>query len=66
MSELEELKRRVRELPPEELGKFRAWFADFDNPLWDRQIESDAAAGKLSRLANEALEDYKAGKTRKI
>jgi len=66
MSELEELEKRIRELPPEELAKFRAWFAEFDHLMWDRQIEADAAAGKLSNLAAEARADYKAGKTRKI
>ena len=66
MSELEELEKRIRNLPPEELAKFRAWFVEFDHLMWDRQIESDAKAGKLTPLVNEALADYKAGKARKI
>ena len=66
MSELEELEKRIRDLPPEELAKFRAWFVEFDHLVWDRQIESDAKAGKLDRLMSEALADYKAGKARKI
>jgi hypothetical protein len=66
MSELEELEKRIRNLPPEELAKFRAWFVEFDHVMWDRQIESDAKSGKLDRLMNEALADYKAGKARKI
>ena len=66
MSELEELEKRIRNLAPEDLAKFRAWFIDFDHALWDRQIESDAKSGKLDRLVNEALADYKAGKAKKI
>jgi hypothetical protein len=66
MSELEDLEKRIRSLPPEELAKFRAWFVEFDHALWDTQIESDAKAGKLDHLLNEALADYKAGKARKI
>jgi len=66
MSELEELEKRIRNLSPEELAKFRAWFVEFDHVMWDRQIESDAKSGKLDRLLNEALADYKAGKARKI
>jgi hypothetical protein len=66
MSELEELVRRIRSLSPEELAKFRAWFIEFDHLLWDRQIEADAKAGKLERLASEALADYKAGRARKL
>ena len=66
MSELEELEKRIRNLPPGELAKFRAWFVEFDHLLWDKQIESDVESGKLDRLLNEARADYKAGKARKI
>lgn len=66
MSELEELEKRIRKLSPQDLARFRAWFAEFDHALWDRQIESDSKSGKLDRLANEALADYKAGKAKKI
>lgn len=66
MSELEELEKRIRKLSPQDLAKFRAWFAEFDHALWDRQIESDAKSGKLDRVASEALGDYKAGKAKKI
>ena len=66
MSELEELENRVRNLPPEDLARFRAWFVEFDHVLWDRQIQSDSKSGKLDRLVNEALADYKTGKAKKI
>jgi hypothetical protein len=66
MNELEELERRIRKLSPQDLAKFRAWFAEFDHTLWDRQIESDSRSGKLDHLVNEALADYKAGKAKKI
>lgn len=66
MSELEELERRIRSLPPEELAKFREWFYGFDHLLWDRRIEADSNAGKLDQLAAEALADYKAGKAREV
>jgi len=66
MSELEELEQRIRKLPPNELAKFRAWFIEFDHLLWDRQIEADSRAGKLDKLAAEAVADYKAGKAREV
>lgn len=66
MSELEEIEQRIRKLPPEELTKFRAWFFEFDHLLWDRQIEADSKAGKLDKLAAQALADYKAGKAREV
>ena len=58
MSELEELEKRIRNLPAAELAKFRAWFVEFDHLLWDKQIESDVKSGKLDRLLNEARADY--------
>ena len=66
MSELEEIEKRIRRLAPEDLAKFRTWFAEFDQALWDGQIKSDAKNGKLDRLVNEARADYKAGKVKKI
>ena len=37
----------------------RIWSAEGND--WDRQIEQDAAAGKLDPLAAEARADYRAG-----
>lgn len=51
MSELEEIEQRIRELPPEVLAKFRAWFVELDHLLWDRQIEADSKAGKLDKIS---------------
>ena len=50
MSELEKIEQRIRELSPEELAKFRAWFIELDHVLWDRQIEADSKEGKLDKL----------------
>jgi hypothetical protein len=64
MSELDKLAERIEKLSPEELKRFRAWFAEFDARVWDAQIEADSKAGKLDTLVGEALADYQAGKTR--
>jgi hypothetical protein len=61
-----ELKKAVTELSPEEFKAFRHWFADYDMAQWDKQIERDSAAGKLDRLMEEAMEDYRAGRTTEI
>jgi len=66
MSELEEIEQRIRKLSPAELAEFRAWFTEFDHLLWDQQIEADSKAGKLDKLAAEALADYKAGKASEV
>lgn len=66
MTNLEKLQKQVRELSPEELRKFRAWFAEFDARAWNEQIEADARAGRLDALVSEAQAEHKAGKTRKL
>jgi hypothetical protein len=66
MSELDKLAERIKQLSPEELKRFRAWFAEFDARVWDAQIEADSKAGKLDALVAEGLAEYEAGKTRKL
>ncbi|MBX9632058.1 MAG: hypothetical protein K2X67_16200 [Burkholderiales bacterium] len=66
MNELEKLAERIEGLSPEDLKKFRDWFAEFDAKLWDAQIAADAKAGKLDRLVSDALADYETGKTREL
>jgi hypothetical protein len=66
MTKIEKLERDVRNLSTKELARFRAWFAEFDAAEWDRQIEADAEAGKLDRLADAALADHTAGRSRKL
>ena len=65
MTAIESIERAVEQLPVEELSKFREWFVNFDEVAWDAQIESDATAGKLDALAEEALKEYSEGKTRR-
>jgi hypothetical protein len=62
MSTVQEIKDAVLQLSPEDLAAFRAWFAEFDASLWDQQFEEDVAAGRLDRLAEEALQDLREGR----
>ena len=66
MGAVEKLDLLIKSLSPEELAQFREWFADFDAQIWDRQIQSDAAAGKLDRLIDESMADHRANKTRPL
>jgi hypothetical protein len=56
----------VKNLSITELKKFRQWFISFDSEMWDEQIEKDAIEGKLDALAEEALNEYRAGKATEI
>ena len=63
MGKIEKIEQDVQALSPDELAQFRAWFLEYDWAAWDRQIERDAASGRLDGLAAKALRDHAAGKT---
>ena len=64
MSEVEQIECRIKNLSPEELAKFHAWYVEFDAQEWGRQIEADSAAGKLDRFIEDSMTEHKAGKSR--
>jgi hypothetical protein len=59
---VQDIEDAVRQLSPDELARFRAWFAEFDAAVWDREIEDDVAAGRLDALIDEALADLREGR----
>ena len=66
MPTLEDIERAVSELPQEQLARFRAWFEEFEATRFDQRIERDAKAGRLDRLAEQALSDFRAGRLREL
>lgn len=63
---VEDIENAITHLPQQQLRQFRGWYEKFDSDSWDEQIEKDVAAGKLDLLAEAAIADHKAGKSRKI
>ena len=66
MSRIEEIENAVAELPKEDLARFREWFAEFEARVWDREIEEDVEAGRLDKLADEALRDHNSGRSTEL
>ena len=66
MSTVEAIENAVKVLPASDLAKFRRWFAEFDAAAWDAQIELDAKTGRLDRMAQEAVVEYRSGSAREI
>ncbi|PYI90221.1 MAG: hypothetical protein DME97_18215 [Verrucomicrobia bacterium] len=58
---LTEIKSAVRELSPKELAELAAFILKQDNVAWTRQIQDDAAGGKLDFLFDEADRERSAG-----
>jgi uncharacterized protein YcbX len=66
MMSIQELEQAVIQLPPKDLVRFREWFDEFDAQVWNKQFETDAKSGKLDKIAEQALNDYRAGKAKEL
>ncbi len=66
MTTIQQIENAIQQLPAEDLATLRAWFAEYDAQLWDRQFEKDVVAGRLDALADEALRDFDAGRATTI
>jgi hypothetical protein len=64
MGSVDEAVRAVRELAGVELAEYRRWFYEFDARVRDAKLGADGATGKLDELAERALTEYRAGRTR--
>jgi len=62
VSTIKDIETAVRKLSRDELSAFRNWFLEFDAEAWDRQFEQDVQAGRLDRLADEALDELREGR----
>jgi hypothetical protein len=66
MTTLEDIEKVVAGLPPDQLARFRAWFEEFEAARFDQKIEDAARAGKLDRLAEQALASFRSGHAREL
>ncbi len=66
MLTVQEIEKAIAQLPADELDRLLTWLDEFEAKRWDKQFEADVKAGKLSQIADKALADYRAGKTREL
>ncbi len=59
MSKVQEIERAIETLSEKEVAEIRAW-------LWDRDIQRDATTGALDAVAEDALREHRAGKSRNL
>ena len=60
---VQEIEAAVLELSAEDFAAFSKWFEEVVATAWDRQYEGDVAAGRLDKLGDEALAEFRAGRT---
>jgi hypothetical protein len=66
MTKLEKIEQDIAALEPKDVRKLAEWLDEYKAELWDRQIEADAKSGKLDHMAEKALVDHRAGRTRPV
>jgi hypothetical protein len=66
MTTIEEIEKAIEELAQREFDRLRAWFDDYQAARVDDKIARDAEAGKLDRLAEQALDDFRKGRAREL
>ena len=64
MSTVQEIETAIGQLPRQELCRLVAWMQERFADEWDSQIEEDLRAGRLASLAQEALAEHRAGRTK--
>ncbi len=66
MTTVEAITAAIAELPPEQVAQIRAWLDEWAEAEWDTQIEADERAGRLDAMAEHALAEHRAGRTRPL
>ena len=68
MSQIEQLEMAVKALPKGDFDAFRQWVNDYDYDQWSHQIQQDShdENSPIMKLAAQALEDHKQGKTKRL
>ena len=61
MTSVAEIKRAILDLTEEEYAELTDWLYSLEEDEWDREIEADAASGKLDFLKAEAEEAERNG-----
>lgn len=66
MSTVAEIKSAIKKLNPKQVRSIGDLVDELREEQWDRQIDADAKAGKLDKLAEKALADYRAGRCKPL
>lgn len=66
MSTVVEIEKALQTLPVQEARKIADWLQHYLDEKWDEQIDGDIASGRLDKLADTAMQDYHAGRTKPL
>src|SRR5438105_6805382 len=66
MSKVAEIEKALQTIPLNDARKVADWLQNYLDGKWDRQIDADLDAGRLDKLADKAIEDYRAGRVKPL
>ena len=66
LATVEEIEKAVSGLSREELARFRTWYGEFEAKVWDKQFEADVKAGRLDKVGDQAIKEFRKGRCTKL
>jgi hypothetical protein len=66
MNKVRDIQSAIKNLSKEDKVALREWFEHLDAQEWDKQFQEDAKSGKLDDLGNQAIADFRSGKSREL
>ena len=66
MNKVRDIQSAIKNLSKEDKVALREWFERLDAEEWDKQFEEDAKSGRLDNLGNQAIADFRSGKSKEL
>jgi hypothetical protein len=66
MSSVVEIESALRALPVKDARAVADWLQEYLDHQWDKQMDEDMTAGRLDKLAEQALDHYRAGRVKPL
>ena len=64
--QVHEIIENIKKLPKNDLKILLEWIEDFEQELWDKEFERDVKLGKLEKLAEQAIKDFRTDKCQEL
>jgi hypothetical protein len=66
MTTVDDIKLAITGLSARDFAELQAWYEAYAAQLWDEQIEADVQAGRLDKLAEEAVQAFRSGQVSEL
>ena len=64
MGTVEEIEKAIERLPRDEFFRLSEWVLHRFEDEWDQEFQKDASSGRFDGIAQEAIAEYRKGKTK--